>query len=301
MEIGGKAVLQNSLYTAIKQLPINPETTIHTTYQIKHLPNSYLTFLKTYGAGYLKKTKINTLEPTRDGLDYVLLYGLFGWQTPPSLPPIQPNSYEQNTNTFKYQKIVPSILDNSLQPHYTGLPEYFVVFYYENQRYFAFDYSSCKKNNTNTNTIITPCEPKIRYIDQETDQWLIIAENFNDLLGKLHQTKIFIGDDDYYHHASKEAIRQQLGALTSHNDAQKLFDVLTENIDDLELIEWLAWWIKKDHTTISPVASDSLEFQLDFRKYALQNSAIKAVIKDLHATTALPSSLEELIQEYLSE
>ncbi|MGY3725302.1 SMI1-KNR4 cell-wall [Granulicatella balaenopterae] len=270
-------MIQDSLYKGTTQLTIDPETLIHTKYKIKHLPKSYRDFLQTHGAGYLEKTEINTIEPTRDGLDYVLLHGIYGWQ-----------KNDEST-----------ILDEKFHPEKTGLPEYFLIFYYEDQRYFAFDYANCQVDKAGR--LVEPCEPQIRYIDQETDQWLVLADNFQDLLEQLHPTEMFIGDYDYYRHASKDYIRQQLGALTTSSDAQELFEALTENIDELELINWLAWWIKKDDPTISPIASETLEFQLDFRSGALQNKAIKQVVRNLQKNTTLTTSLNELIEEYLND
>ena len=120
------------------------------------LPQSYVNFLLENGAGFLTNTKITTVEPTRFGLDYALCNGVSG---------------------FKEGTYFPSILDDAWSPEVTGLPEYFVVFFQDGPVYYAFDYQNGIEQ-----------EPSIRLIDVEMDQWLEVANSFDDFLSRLEAT-----------------------------------------------------------------------------------------------------------------
>ena len=71
----------------------------------------------------------------------------------------------------------PSILDAAWSPEVTGLPEYFVVFFQDGPVYYAFDYQNGIER-----------EPSIRLIDVEMDQWLEVANSFDDFLSRLEVT-----------------------------------------------------------------------------------------------------------------
>ena len=120
------------------------------------LPQSYVDFLLKNGAGFFINTKIETVEPTRFGLDYALCNGLSG---------------------FTEGSYFPRILDEAWSPEVTGLPEYFVVFFQDGPVYYAFDYQNGDKQ-----------EPSVRLIDVEMDQWLEVANSFDDFLSQLEAT-----------------------------------------------------------------------------------------------------------------
>ena len=120
------------------------------------LPQSYVDFLEKNGAGFFTKTKIQTTEPTRFGLDYALCNGVCGFTGGPHFP---------------------NILDAAWSPEVTGLPEYFVVFFQDGPVYYTFDYQNGAAK-----------EPSIRLIDAEMDQWLEVANSFDEFLTKLEET-----------------------------------------------------------------------------------------------------------------
>lgn len=120
------------------------------------LPKEYLSFLKENGAGYLKKTKIKTSEPTRFGLEYALCNGICGFTSGPYFPSILCQEWEYTE---------------------TGLPEYLVIFFQDGPIYYCFDYQQSSQT-----------EPSIRFVDTEMDQWMTIADNFSDFLNRLEMT-----------------------------------------------------------------------------------------------------------------
>ena len=141
-------MIQHQLFSPI------PQTKEH--FSRFPLPQSYNDFLLENGAGFFTNTKITTAEPTRFGLDYALCNGLSGYSEGPYFP---------------------SILNTSWTPEVTGLPEYFVVFFQDGPVFYAFDYQNGADK-----------EPSIRLIDIEMDQWLEVANSFDDFLSQLEVT-----------------------------------------------------------------------------------------------------------------
>ena len=141
-------MIQHQLFSPI------PQTKEH--FSRFPLPQSYVDFLLKNGAGFFTNTMITTAEPTRFGLDYALCNGLSGYSEGPYFP---------------------SILDASWSPEVTGLPEYFVVFFQDGPVFYAFDYQNGPDK-----------EPSIRLIDVEMDQWLEVANSFDDFLSQLEVT-----------------------------------------------------------------------------------------------------------------
>lgn len=165
------------------------------------LPQSYVDFLVENGAGFFTNTKITTLEPTRFGLDYALCNGLSGFREDPYFP---------------------SILNAAWSPEVTGLPEYFVVFFQDGPVYYAFDYQ-----NGDTQ------EPSIRMIDIEMDQWLEVANSFDDFLSRLEVTTEDITYDmkDW---VSIHTLLQQIGQENS-DTLEGLLEILQDTHPQLFL------------------------------------------------------------------
>lgn len=57
---------------------LDSTTPIHHHWTIGDLPETYLQWIQSEGAGYFIHSKITTIEPTRFGLDYTLLNGIAG-------------------------------------------------------------------------------------------------------------------------------------------------------------------------------------------------------------------------------
>ena len=165
------------------------------------LPQSYMDFLLENGAGFFTNTKITTVEPTRFGLDYALCNGLSGYSEGPYFP---------------------SILDASWSPEVTGLPEYFVVFFQDGPVFYAFDYQNGADQ-----------EPSIRLIDVEMDQWLEVANSFDDFLSQLEVTNEDITYDmkDWI---SIHTLLQQIGQETP-DTLEGLLEILQDTHPQLFL------------------------------------------------------------------
>lgn len=221
-----------------------PQLHIQDTLRGYSLPTSYLQFLQEEGAGYFVKSKIFTTEPTRFGLNFTLLNGIFGSQC-------HGDFWE--------------IGDDRLAPEITHLPEYFVPFFKDEEVYYCFDYSS------------QPSEPSIRLIDREMDQWLTIATNFSEMCSQL-QPHLETIDYEQREWITAHTLSQQLGQFSIANFAE-LLDIQEEQ-DLSELLNWIQD-AHSDSTEVWNIAKEKFIFLDEFRHKELQLLPSYQVMKQL--------------------
>ena len=246
-----------------QQSPFSPHLTskylkntpIHSGYTLEHLPTSYLQLLLTQGYGYFINNKIKTTEPTRDGIDYVLCNGIFSWES------IEPFA---------------SILDHRYYPQETGLPEYFIIFFQDDEKYFCFDYS------LSTN-------PSIRFIDKEMDQWLQIATSFEDFLEKL-QPHREVSLPSSIHEANHGFYQpENLSSYLEHyQDSSNKYWYLT----------WIYWYLVTYPELNSPLF-EAIEFQLEYMSFTLFDKKILELLKQMANLVSCPHSIKESIQQHI--
>ncbi len=280
-------MIQDSLVSPIPQEPFDEnDRQIHSDIRLSDLPVSYLELLKNDGAGYLTKTKLPTIEPTRDGLDYVLLNGIYGWTSGTDFP---------------------SIFSKEFQPQETGLPPYFVVFLVDDNKWFCFDYSASFVDGCFDMDSANP--PSIRLIDREMDQWLCLADSFDQLLAMLEVAPLL---DESLLDISPDAsfslsYHQGQARLGSSRNAAELA-MLLDYYQDLPKKSWyLAWlrWLLVERVEFQGMIADALLFQLDYL-YGdiLQEGQASREELRLLLETAQSLSLDDLssaLQERLSE
>ena len=234
---GIMALIQNPYTKTLLEL----STPIHHHWTIGDLPETYLQWIQNEGAGYFLHSKINTIEPTRFGLDYTLLNGIAG--------------LEQGNWI--------SVLDDCFSPENTGLPNYFIPFFKDESVYYCFDYLEKGK------------EPSIRLIDIEMDQWLTIASSFGVLINSL-KPHIEIVDFDHRHWITKHTRTQQLGLFHPENFQNLLEIEEEENFNSY--IYWIAKGLEQN-APISSIAKEALDFLLEYRKQELENSPAYKLIQ----------------------
>lgn len=280
-------MIQDSLVSPIPQEPFDEnDRQIHSDIRLSDLPISYLGLLKNDGAGYLTKTKLPTIEPTRDGLDYVLLNGIYGWTSGTDFP---------------------SIFSKEFQPQETGLPPYFVAFFVDDNKRFCFDYSASFVDGSFDADSVSP--PSIRLIDREMDQWLCLADSFDQLLAMLEVAPLL---DESLLDISPDAsfslsYHQGQARLGSSRNAAELA-MLLDYYQDLPKKSWyLAWlrWLLVERVEFQGMIADALLFQLDYL-YGdiLQEGQASREELRLLLETAQSLSLDDLssaLQERLSE
>ena len=224
------ALIQNPYTKTLLEL----STPIHHHWTIGDLPQRYLQWIQSEGAGYFIHSKIDTIEPTRFGLDYTLLNGIAGLE----------------------QGNWMSVSDDYFSPENTGLPNYFIPFFKDESVYYCFDYLEKGK------------EPCIRLIDIEMDQWLTIASSFEELIHSM-KPHIELVSFDHRHWMSKHTHRQQLGLFHPEN-----FQTLLEIEEDEDFNSYIYWIAKglKQTPPISSIAQEALDFLLEYRNQELENS-----------------------------
>ena len=224
------ALIQNPYTKTLLEL----STPIHHHWTIGDLPQRYLQWIQSEGAGYFIHSKIDTIEPTRFGLDYTLLNGIAGLE----------------------QGNWMSVSDDYFSPENTGLPNYFIPFFKDESVYYCFDYLEKGK------------EPCIRLIDIEMDQWLTIASSFEELIHSM-KPHIELVSFDHRHWMSKHTHRQQLGLFHPEN-----FQTLLEIEEDEDFNNYIYWIAKglKQTPPISSIAQEALDFLLEYRNQELENS-----------------------------
>lgn len=208
------------------------------------LPAAYLDLLAEKNGGYLQNMCLPTPEPTSDGLDYGLIHYIFGLHHDPET----------------------SILHQ--QRH--DLPDYFVIFSANEQQLFAFDYANQDVQN----------QPAIRHLDIETDNWQIVAPNFQRFLEMLQPYQLTIPLE---------------GKLTRHEvnhafllvDDADFLEELWLHVEDWEDKEWLLGWL--EHFTKHP--------KLAYRRVTL--AALEVQL--LYFRLSFPSSGVDLLNRFLAD
>lgn len=226
-------MLQTHFLSPIHQPQLPLETPIHSNWTVADLPIHYRQLLAQHGSGYFPKNKINTLEPTRFGLDYCLVNGLYG---------------------FVGNQQFGHLFESSLQPQKTGLPEYLIPFFVDDAIYFCFDYQH------------SSVEPTIRLIDREMDQWLTIAPSFSDFIKnqQLHVETIHMQDTQWI---TTHTLHQQTGQFYPQTFASLL------EIQENRQLELLLLWLHEaayQQESIRTLAKETFDFLNDFRHETIQ-------------------------------
>lgn len=208
-------------------------------------PSSYRQFLQKYGAGYFTRTRIATVEPTRDGLDYVLLQGIAGTSGNEALPTLstlaQENSYE--------------------------LPSYLIPFFADGPKLFCLDY----KDGLSV-------EPRIRFIDTQTDQWLVIAPTFASLLDQLHPNEEAFDEWRPIAPTVHEA-NQFFGAAVQPEELSRLFQYFQDTPHKNWLFIWILHFLHHPSKQLADVAQEHLSFQLDFFHHSVVTQVDPALLQ----------------------
>lgn len=175
--------------------------------QIKQpLPAAFIQLLQEQNGGYLKKNCLQTVEPTRDGLEYVKIHYLLG-----------------TTATAH----TPSLFDQQKMREQWELPDYFFIFSVDEEQIFALDYAH----------MLVADEPSVRYIDVEVMQWLTVATTFHDFLAQLvQQEDEAIAEQKFTYHQANWYLLQQV-----FEQSKVVLSVLEDHPDK----EWYFTWIEQ--------------------------------------------------------
>lgn len=234
-------------------------------YTIKDLPKAYLHLLEEQNGGYLTKNALPTSEPTRDGLDMVAIHTILGIQ----------------------KEGTPSILEQKELHEAFHLPDYFIVFSYQNEQFFGFDYSILNANE----------EPKIRYIDTDTDQWLYLADSFEEFLVLLRKDSFTLND-------AKELSLIEANHIFLIGENFEIEELLTrfETTTHKEwYFNWLAYLAKSDQPPLVAASLQAFETQVFYFHSKLPESVNDLVSIFLSLETQKNSSTLVAILKELNE
>lgn len=207
-------------------------------YTIKDLPDTYLQLLEEQNGGYLTKNALPTSEPTRDGLDTVAIHTILGIQDTTTKPSL-----------FDQEKLHEEFL----------LPDYFIVFSYLDEQFFGFDYSLLNVRG----------EPKIRYIDTDTDQWLYLADSFEEFLLLLRKEPFTLSD-------AKELSLVEANHIFLIGEDFEIENLLTrfETTNHKKwYFEWLAYFANSNRLPLVTASLQAFETQVYYFRPQLPSSA----------------------------
>ncbi|CZQ88726.1 Hypothetical protein Tpal_1039 [Trichococcus palustris] len=249
-----------------KQLPIIwKDTPISGTAKAIDLPKAYLQLLQEQNGGYLQASRIPTEEPTSDGIDYASVHYIFGLHDEPE------------TGLY-YQQTLPDRAD---------LPDYFIFFSANGNQLFAFDYSKLSPSG----------EPSIRYIDIETDNWQLVASDFNQFLGLLTAASIAVSEETQLTHTEGE----HAFLLADASQLQELFLHFEDDGDKEWYFRWLKYFSKHADSAYRRAAIEALEMQILYFRAQLPASAQKLLAVFLadaeESIVATAKSLEKELSE----
>lgn len=234
-----------------------PSEPFYKNYHVYDLPVAYLNLLNEQNGGYLTSNVIPTKEPTRDGLDSVGIHYLFGL----------------------HQELGTSLLFQEEYHQKFSLPDYFIFFSVDGEQLWAFDYSN-----------LTNGEPSIRYLDMDTDQWLVIADDFSSFLDLLQVVPPDINEEKML--SRIEANHSFL--LGTDFEIMTLLTLFETDPDKIWYFNWLEELLSYENTTLQQAVFSAFETQVLYF-----NPTLPAASKSmLHTFTKLPPTLID--QERLS-
>ena len=232
----------------IKQLPVTwKDTPISGTLKAADLPQAYLQLLQEQNGGYLQASRIPTEEPTSDGIDYASVHYIFGLHDDP------------DTSIYYRQELT----------GHNDLPDYFIFFSANGHQLFAFDYSRLSPQG----------EPGIRYLDVETDNWQLVASDFNQFLGMLTAAPIAIPEETQLTHIEGE----HAFLLADASQLQELFLHFEDDGDKEWYFRWLKYFSNHADIAYRMAAIEALEMQI------------------LYFRSQLPASVRKLLAVFLAD
>ncbi|PTQ82439.1 SUKH superfamily protein [Trichococcus patagoniensis] len=201
------------------------------------LPRAYLDLLTEQNGGYLLYSRIPTIEPTSDGIDYAAVHSILG------LHDNRPNSL------YAQQKVARS----------AGLPDYFVIFSSNGNQLFAFDYSKLSPSG----------EPSIRHIDIETDNWQTVAGDFDQFLRSLTTGPLTVPEEIQLTHTEGE----HAFLLADAAGLPELFLHFEDDTDKQWYLQWIAHFSTHPDADCRKIACEALETQILYFRNELPETA----------------------------
>lgn len=202
------------------------------------LPQSYLTVLQERNGGYVCLPRVETVEPTSDGLSHANLHYIFG-------------IHDDADYSILFQQ-------ERAQLHH--LPDYLVVFSANEQQLFAFDYSQLSSEK----------EPAIRYLEMETDNWQTVAPDFKTFMNSLEPGEIIIPlEGKLTRFEAEHAFLLTTEAVMLNELWMHLEDVE----DKVWYFRWMAYFALHPQVGFRQATIDALENQiLYFRLFLPENT-----------------------------
>ena len=210
------------------------------------LPRAYLDLLAEQNGGYLLSSRIQTKEPTSDGIDYAAVHAIMGLHDDPK------------NSLYAQQEIARS----------AGLPDYFVLFSSNGNQLFAFDYSKLSPSG----------EPSIRHIDIETDNWQTVAADFGQFLNNLTPGPLTVPEEIRLTHTEGEH-----AFLLA--DCESLPELLLHFEDDPDkqwYLQWIAHYSGHPDAACRKIACEALETQILYFRNELPDT-VHAVLANFLA------------------
>lgn len=226
---------QKQFYTYLPKSPIWKQ------YTVADLPTAYHNLVNKQNGGYTSKSYFPTNEPTSDSLSAVYIPYIAG-------------IFDQRLQKTYH---IPSLLFQDQFEHRQHMPDTAVIFYEDGDRVVFFDYENVKFSN----------EPKIRYIDFETDQWLTLADSFSEFISRFEFRYFELPAPPMrtYHRANTAF----LSAVNKPQRLQALFEEFEDTPDKYWYFEWLIHFGQTDNQAITQIARQAFVFQADFFRLQL--------------------------------
>ena len=249
-----------------KNLPILFKTDLlYKDITAAELPRAYLDLLAEQNGGYLLSSRIQTKEPTSDGIDYAAVHAILGLHDDP-----------QNS-LYAQQAVIRS----------AGLPDYFVLFSINGSQLFAFDYSKLSLSG----------EPSIRYIDIETDNWQTVAADFDQFLQLLNPAPIAVPEEIRLTHT--EGTHAFL--LADAAGLPELFLHFEDDPDKRWYLQWVEHFSYHPDPACRSIACEALETQILYFRNELPNNVTDVLANFLADSDPAIQELARTLEKELAE
>ena len=229
------------------------------------LPRAYLDLLAEQNGGYLLSSRIQTKEPTSDGIDYAAVHAIMGLHDDPK------------NSLYAQQEIARS----------AGLPDYFVLFSSNGNQLFAFDYSKLSPSG----------EPSIRHIDIETDNWQTVAADFGQFLRSLIVAPMNVPEEIRLTHTEGEH-----AFLLA--DCESLPELLLHFEDDPDkqwYLQWIAHYSGHPDAACRKIACEALETQILYFRNELPDNVTDVLANFLTDSDAAIQRLAGTLAKELAD
>lgn len=249
-----------------KNLPILFKTDLlYKDITAAELPRAYLDLLAEQNGGYLLSSRIQTKEPTSDGIDYAAVHAILGLHDDP-----------QNS-LYAQQAVIRS----------AGLPDYFVLFSSNGNQLFAFDYSKPSPSG----------EPSIRHIDIETDNWQTVAADFDQFLQFLNPAPIAVPEEIRLTHT--EGAHAFL--LADAAGLPELFLHFEDDPDKRWYLQWVEHFSYHPDPACRSIACEALETQILYFRNELPDNVTDVLANFLADSDPAIQELARTLEKELAE